>query len=381
MGAPVVVTPPTTGGAAGGAGKGATGGVNPALVTFRLHYGVQIEDKHFEMFFDRTEAVQRTYAPQGFFTVLAEGMGEPPHTIKVDLTDPFFQRVDVGFLADFDFAAVGLAAVSVTVNYGAATDQTGVQRIDRQVTPATRANIAAASFFMSETLTRNYDYRIEYHFSSDAGWRGKDLVQVVTGSSDSATIDLNPRRFFGFLSLNVQPGDIDTDVVHRSTVSLRLDDGDWSASDQFVVVAGGASQLWKVRTSAPDRTAFAYSVRHEMTDGSTRVTDEQTVSVAVLSINDPFPGQLDISLVPGWNPALVRTVVVDLAYDDPAHALHLEKRIELDGASQATTVAHLALADPKRRGYSHRITLIGKDGTETQRDVVSTTDTLLVIEG
>ena len=384
LAAPVVVVPPVappTAGAGGAGAKGSSGGVNPALVTFRLHYGVQIEDKHFEMFFDRTEAVQRTYAPQGFFSLLAQGMGDPPHTIKVDLTDPFFQRVNVDFLADFDFAAVGLTAVDVMVTYGSATDQAGVQHTNRQVEAATRSTIAAASFFMSENLTRDYTYRIEYHFSGDAGWRGKDLLQVVTGSSDSASIDLNPRRHFGFLSLTVQPGDIDTEVVRRSTVSLRVDDGDWSVSDEFLVVSGGQSQLWKVRTSAPDRTAFSYSVRHEMTDGSTRVTDEQTTSVAVLSVNDPFPGQLDISLVPAWDPAVVRTVVVDLAYDDPANSFHLEKRIELEGATQTTTMAHLALADSARRSYSHRITLIGKDGVEIQRDVVTTTDTLLVIPG
>jgi hypothetical protein len=84
-------------------------------------------------------------------------------------------------------------------------------------------------------------------------------------------------------------------------------------------------------------------------------------------------------LSPAWDPATVRTVLVDVSYDDPGHGYHRELRLEFAGTDVAVRNVHLALHDRQQRAFRHRSTIVGTDGQVRQTDYVTTTDTLLPI--
>lgn len=94
------------------------GGGSPALVSFRLRAVHQEERKRIKLVYDRSEATQRTYAPQGFFGVLVAGLDRSRHFVEVDLDDPFFRVFQIIVDPPDDFATIGLRSAQVALDYG-----------------------------------------------------------------------------------------------------------------------------------------------------------------------------------------------------------------------------------------------------------------------
>ncbi|RIE00601.1 hypothetical protein [Cohnella faecalis] len=61
------------------------------LVSFKLRIVHQEERKHIKLVYDRSEATQRTYAPQSFIGLLVADLEKGKHFVEVDLDDPFFR--------------------------------------------------------------------------------------------------------------------------------------------------------------------------------------------------------------------------------------------------------------------------------------------------
>ncbi|GGV07078.1 hypothetical protein GCM10010260_50910 [Streptomyces filipinensis] len=362
-----------------GAAPAATGGVSPALVTFRLRYGLQIEDKEVSFSYDRAEAVQRTYAPQGFLGTLAADLNGPPHVIDADLDDPFFRTLTVQLVGDVDFAALGLTSIAVTIRYGRAEDPGGVRSFDRLV-DAAAPRPEPVTFFRDSAADTTYAYRLEYHFAAESGWRGRELTVVREGSDDQYALSIDPHRFLGFLRVEIAPHDIDAQLVRETRVELTRKEPDGTElRDTRTVRPTDPPTEWKVRTADPADLTYTYQLVHTMTDGSVITCDPVTTGATHLAVNDPYPGQLDIDLVPDWTPAAIRTVFVDLRYADPAAGYRREQRIELDAALTATHHAWFALPDPQKREFSYRFTFVRADGTTSATDYTTTTDSLVMV--
>ncbi|MFM9634534.1 MULTISPECIES: hypothetical protein [Streptomyces] len=355
------------------------GGVNPAIVSFKLRYGMQTEDKQVSFTYDRAEAVQRTYAPQGFFSTLAADLSGPPHVIDVDLSDDFFKTITVRLLGAVDFAAMGLTSIAVTIRYGRPEDEGGVQTFDRLI-DADHSAPEPVKFFMNRSMDTTYAFRVEYHFAAESGWEGQSLTYVREGTSEHHTLSIDPHQFLGFLEVEIAAHDIDADVVDETRVELTRQEPDGSVlRGTRTVRPGDNATQWKVRTADRHELTYTYQLVHTMTDGSVITGEPVTTGATQLAVNDPYPSQLDIDLVPAWNPSGLRSVFVDLRYADPEADYHRDKRIELDPAQTTTQHTWIALPDREKREFSYRFTFVHSDGTSTQTDYTPTSDSLVPV--
>ncbi|MGW9451522.1 hypothetical protein [Streptomyces sp. NPDC055632] len=353
--------------------------MTPSLVTFRLRYGLQIEDKQVSFGYDRAEAVQRTYSPQGFLGVLAADLNGPPHVIDVDLDDPFFRTLTVRLVGDVDFTALGLTSIAVTIRYGRAEDPGGVRSSDR-LADAAAPHPEPVTFFLDSAADPTYAYRLEYHFAAGSGWQGRELTVVREGREDQYALSIDPHRFLGFLRVEIAPHDIDAQLVRETRVELTRKEPDGTElRDTRTLLPADPPSEWKVLTADPADLSYTYQLVHTMTDGSVITCDPVTTSATRLAVNDPYPGQLDIDLVPDWSPAPMQAVLVDLRYADPAAGHRQEQRIELDAAQTTTHHARFALPDPKKRDFSHRFTFVRADGTTSATEHTTTTDSLVLV--
>ena len=107
----------------------------PALVSFKLRAVHQEERKKITLIYDRSEATQRTYAPQGFFGVLVADLDKRRHFIEVDLDDPFFRVFQVIVEPPEDFGQIGLRSAQVALDYGAADDPATIKHNDMVFDP------------------------------------------------------------------------------------------------------------------------------------------------------------------------------------------------------------------------------------------------------
>ena len=86
-----------------GTAAAASSAASPFGVSLRLKYVSQDELKTVSIEYNRMDAVQRVYAPQGYFGLMLNKIDKSKHFLKVDGTDPFFKNFAVTVNPPKDF--------------------------------------------------------------------------------------------------------------------------------------------------------------------------------------------------------------------------------------------------------------------------------------
>lgn len=354
----------------------------PALVSFKLKFVRKEERKTVTLRYNRTEAVQRTYAPQGFIGLMLGEIDDlSKHFVEVDLDDPFFREFEVVVDAPVDYDRIGLNSVQVALDYGSAANPATLKHADLifDRTTAARASFKA---FLAPDLDLSYRATTQFHFDAEqgSGWMGERLsYDIPEADLLDRTLMVTPHAHLGFIEVQVLPNRIDAAMVDRIEVALRFEDATgWVAEKQLTVRPGDAAQDWKVRTSSPEARTWSYVLTHHLKGGAPPVVDPPVFSTAnALAVDDPFADALEIDLVPLWDPDAVRKVLVDVTYRDPAHGIDRLERLDLDGAVQDVRRLRLAIRDRALRSFDWRAVYLLKAGGRVQRAAEGVTDTLV----
>ncbi|NER82025.1 MAG: hypothetical protein F6K42_21180, partial [Leptolyngbya sp. SIO1D8] len=279
-------------------GTGATAGSEAAgmpVVSFKLKAIRQEELKTLTLQYTTSEATQRTYAPQGFFGLLAKDLERENHFVEIDLDDPFFRVFGVTLDAPIDFEQIGLNSIHVALNYGTADDAQNHKHGDF-VFDRDLADTQAFQVFMNANYDTVYDYQVQYHFDPASGWEGKQFsYDYPTQHTEDRTLLLNPFEHLGFLTLEVFPNSIDAGIVESTEVHLHYESPDgWTRNQLFFVQPASAPQTWKLRLGDPTARTYSYHLVHHLKDGTTRTTEAIATQATKLPINDPFEQALEI---------------------------------------------------------------------------------------
>jgi hypothetical protein len=358
---------------------GAAPGTGVGLA-FKLQIIEQEELKTVKLQYNRTEAVQQNYNPQGFIGLLTRDLG-PGHFLEVDLDDPFFRAIDIVVDAPINFDQIGLTSAQMALDYGKPTDPVGVKHTDFSFDKTT-PNERQHSFFMNPTHDTAFKVAVQYNFDPLSGWEGEKFsYDIPPKATEDRTLLLNPFENFGFLELKILAGDIDWSAVKSTDVHLRYEDpGVFTKQTVITLHSDAGEQSWKLRLTNPDRREVSYFFIHHLIDGSTRQTAEATTSATSIAVDDSFQDSLDIEFIPTFDTATVRSVFVDFHYEDPAHDYKRDEHLEFSGDAPDRQRLHIALFDPNVKKYQLIYTLLGKDNA-VQRLPAITDSARLVFVG
>lgn len=369
-------TPPaglSTQPAAGGAGV-------PAVVSFKLRIVHQEERKTVKITYDRSEATQRTYAPQGFFGVLVADLDLSRHFVEVDLDDPFFRVFKVQVDPPTDYAAIGLRTAQVTLEYGDPADPATLK--SKELTfDAGDTEAGVWEVFLGSDFDLSYRAGVQFHFDPSSEWKGARFAyELPPAVTEDRSLVLNPHEHVGFLDVQVQSTKVDWKIVDSIDVFLRHESNGTSQDAQLLLTqADPGPKAWKVRTE-PGAREYTYRFVHHLKDGSTRETVSAEPSrAALLPVDDPFPGELKLSFVPLLDATRTRQAFVDIDYTDPANGYTREERLTILPTQTDPVELALALMDPKKKDYRYQITLVGTDNTMTKLPPVETSDDLVAV--
>jgi len=213
-------------------GSKANVGLGPA---FHLQKIEQEELKTVRLSYRRTEAVKQTYAPQGFIGILARDLG-PGHFIQVDLDDPFFRTIDIVVKAPIDFDRIGLMSTHLALDYGLPTDPAGVKHKDFRFDKNSPREYTHA-FFINQRRETTYRVQAEYQFDPLSGWDGEKFNYMLPEETiDHRTLTLNPFNHFGFLEVDIIPGDIDWSIIQSTEVHLHYEDPGIFSKDKVIIL-------------------------------------------------------------------------------------------------------------------------------------------------
>ncbi len=354
----------------------------PALVSFKLKFVQKEERKSVTLRYHRTEAVQRTYAPQGFIGLMLGDIDDlSKHFVEVDLDHPFFRNFEVTVDAPVDYQRIGLNAIQVAVDYGNPADPVTLKHEDLTFDPTTPPR-ATFTTFMSPALDVAYTAGTQFHFAPEqaSGWMGEKLTyEIAAVQTIDRTLMVTPHAHLGFIEVSVIANRIDAEMVEVITVDLRFEDpSGWVATKQMLVRPGDAPQAWKVRTSSPDARGYSYVLTHHLKGGNPPVLDDPVLSTAnAVAVDDPFPDALDLDLIPMWDPARVRMVFVDVTYTDAANGIERAERIQFRGEDQDVRRLRITLRNRRAREFGWKALYVLQDGGRFERPMTLTTETLV----
>jgi outer membrane biosynthesis protein TonB len=354
---------------------------DPAIA-LKLRFVRQEELKTLTLTYNRQDAVQRTYAPQGFFGLLLAAIQDPDKLfVEVDLDDPFFRQMSIEASMPIDMARIGLASAHVAIDYGDPSDPPTHRHEDFIFDPTNTAS-RRFQFFLNNRLETTYRYSVDFHFNPQSGWDGTRFsYHIPPQLTADRTLFINPYAHLGFLEVRIFPNEIDADVIDSTGVHiahLRLD-GTPEGERVFTVFPTSPEQFWRFRADEPQALSYRYRFLHRLKDGSTRQQGPFVSSATSLPVNDPFDDALAIDFLPLFDPSITRLVFIDVAYDDAANNYHRHERITLEPNQTTPLRLRLALLNPQLRRFRFRFTFVGVAGQMLQGAFQETTETLIPV--
>ena len=364
---------------AAGTAAAASSVASPFGVSLRLKYVQQDELKTVEYEFNQMNAVQRVYAPQGYFGLLLQGVDQSKHFLKVDGTDPFFNQFAVTINPPKDFSGIGLLEAHVALDYGDPTsttnDKHGEFVFDLQ--HQTQQTWAVYEGLIQQT---QYSYTADYKFDPESGWAGEQTSYTLpTVTTENRLLNLDPYDFLGFLQLSVSAGRINADLVDRIEVPLQYTaKSGWQTGTTIIVRPGSAPQSWKLRLADKDDRTYTYSTNCYLKDGTLISSAPVTSTASAVIISDPFVGGIDLTFQPAFDPSIYQLAVVELAYQDTAHNYSFQRTFQMQATSPATKI-HIPTLDRTLNQYQYRITLINNANQQTQGNYITASDPLVLV--
>jgi hypothetical protein len=362
--------------AAAGTAAAASSAASPFGVSLRLKYVSQDELKTVEIEFNEMSAVQRTYAPQGYFGLLLAGIDQSKHFLKVDGTDPFFNQFAVTINPPRDFSGIGLSSAHVALDYGATTAN---PKHGEFVFDALHQTQQVWSVFQGLIQQTSYTYTADYSFDPESGWQGEQLeytLPVVT--TENRLLTLDPYDFLGFLALSISPGRIDPTAVDRIEVAVQYAAASgWQASQTFIVRAGSALQVWKLRLADKDARTYSFTSNCYLTDGTLIAGQSTTSTAGAIVVSDPFAGALQLTFQPAYDPTAIKLAIVEFQYQDTPNGYSVQKTINI--LPNQPYALRVPLIDRTQTSYQYRITLLSTTNQQTQGAYITSSDPLVVV--
>lgn len=345
-----------------------------AKLSFKLKSVTQIEDKSLTLRYNRQEAVKRSHVPQGPLFLMAQGLRGAPYFVDVDLNSPFFRKLDITIDNPVDYAAIGLTATDVELEYGDPDKPADILRHDLRFRHDGEKT-ATRKFFLNADHDLTYRVRNEFHFDAASGWEGSALsYELPTVETTDRTLLVNPHEQLGFMTVTVMPGEMDAELLRHTTVRLTYQGDGWSRERVLLVEHDTPATDWKLRLNPGDPRRYTYQLTHHLRDGTTREMAPVETDLTTLLVDDPFENPLTVEFIPNYDPATAQTVFVQITYSDPANGHERLFDLTFDSASLAPQRLRVARIDTDLGEFTYQITAMAADHSVTRFAPVTTED-------
>ena len=339
----------------------------------------QDEQKTVTYEYNRMDAVQRTFGPQGFFGLMLKGIDKSKHFLQVDGTDPFFTKFSVAITPPRDFASIGLQTAHVAIDYG---DPSSPDAKHGEF-DFTAAQSAPTSWdvFEGQVRSTEYTYTADYSFDPQSGWVGaQDRYQLPAVTTENRQLTLDPFSMLGFLTVNVSPGKIDANLVDRVEVALQYSDSSgWQPSANYIVHPGDQPQAWKLRLSDKAHRTYTYTTKCVLKDGTVFNEGPFTSSASAVIANDAFKGGIDVVVQPALDATKTKTALLELDYQDADAGYSFQTTLLLQPSSPQAQRIHIPVLDRAKNTFSYRIVTVGVNDKQNRGEMVSTQDPVVLV--
>jgi hypothetical protein len=362
-----------------GAARAASSAASNFGLAVKLKFVSQDELKTVTYEYNRMDAVQRTYSPQGYFGLLLGNLDKSKHFLEVDGTDPFFNKLSIAVSPPKDFTGIGLQTVHVAIDYG--DPGSSAVKHGEFVFDSAHNTPTTWDVFQGQIHTTEFTYAADYSFDPEAGWAAaEERYQLPPQTTENRQLTLDPYAALGFLTVSITPGHIDPTVVDRVEAVLQYTAADgWQTRNTFIVRADAAPQQWKVRLADKTRRSYTYTTTCVLKDGTTFTQAPITTTASAIIINDAFSGGIDVLVQPAFDATKTKEALVEVDYEDQRANYRFQNTLYLPPGNTQPTRMHIPVLNPAQNAFAYRIITVGTDGRQHKGDLVTSQDPVVLV--
>ncbi len=337
------------------------------------------------------KAVERRIAPQATLSLLWSDFPDLRREDVVTVVtgdDDLWRTAELGFVANADFGAQGIARIVVHVAYGpmdgppdGPTPAAGTRTFSRELTA--QQPRAAVREWYDPALGTGFHYRYEVAFSPgavvgdgvtlDSGWR------PATGTS----VTISPAELYDRHETTFQRSALlDPAVFPEVLAHLRYADPGtgWQHGDSELLAATGSAAwtpVFRSRHGAPRE--LEYRLDYRRAGGPITTPWTPTAETTVL-LDDPRPNLFRVGVLVAVPRETFAQALVEFRYTDPEHGIAESGRLVITADTVAGEHAWTFFrGDPARTRYWWSAVLVTTDGAIVETGWVQSDRPTLVL--
>ena len=322
-------------------------------------------------------ASERTIYPQAHMHNLLTGSGvtEDQLVTIIDGADAVWKAQPFQVMATASWEADGIAGISVDIEYEDA-DSGEVREWSTFLDKEKPKDEHRA--WMDRTSGNAFRYKYEVVFL-DEGVPGPS-PKIDSGGEwiehEGTVLSIQPRELYDSVQLEIGavPGfAFDRWPAVQAVVRYRTDDGSFEHFEDGVIKDGapGFSTRFRIDRGVPGIREVALT--YMGASGERVDTGWMPMPQDGHIVDEPYDSDLKIRALVAGDRQNIANLMVDLEYSDPENGIHESGVMQFDteNINQAGLWA-IKLADPSKRRYRYRMTLVTKDGAFLQTGWIST---------
>ena len=286
------------------------------------------------------------------------------HIVTADLSDPYFQILDVAVRVTADFQTDPIAAINVFLDYDQKDDVTGDhKKYTREFTFLNGTEV----FNFQTVMAKNADGspKDTYRFWSQINYK------FTPQSPPSSPRDVNDRALIiGYNQMNcvrVQAswGAIPSDAISRVQVHFDYPDktlGTASLEKDVYLSPDHTADTWFTYTGTNPSTEYTYAISYFFTSGERLDMPAQKSSLPTQIVISPFVDTMEVTFIPQGTFPPLASIVVSAKYADKSsgHARSDMHTLASSGDSWTWTVR---LLDKTQRAFQYKADVRNADGS------------------
>ena len=319
------------------------------------------------------KAVERTIYPQAHLSNLIKNSGiTREQLITVVTPDDIYRTLPFQIASAAAWEADGIAAISVDVEY---TSPSGATRSISVFLDKNKSSVVRRDW-MDRTSGSTFRYKYEVVFQDGVVPGPKPKLSSPWIERTGTALVINPSELFESVELEV--GAVPDFAFPRwpavqAILRYRADDGSFEHYADGVLTSANKSFKTRFRTEKHVPGRREVQLTYIGATGERVATPWMPMPQDQWVVDDPHPNKLVIRVVVAGERQNVANLLVDIDYEDQVAGINESGLLAFDSENINQALSWTVnLADPTKRRYRYRMTLVTKAGEFVQTGWIST---------
>jgi hypothetical protein len=298
--------------------------------------------------------------------------------VMADLSDPYFQILDVSVQVTADFENDPIAAIKIFMDYNQTDEATGQAKTETQEYMFTTGK-EVYRFQTVMAKAKDGSPKDSYTYHSEIIYKASNQPEKtpeVTTRDRALIIGYNQ---LSCVRVQTMLGAVPTDVVDKVQVHFQYPGlNSPTASKDIYLSADHGSDSWFTYTNGNASMDYQATVTYLLKGGQQMPIPMKTINSNTFIVNSPFADTLRVTFAPQGQFPPIASILLTVRYEDKANN-YIQEATHSFTSLEDSWLWTLPIVDKTKRSYQYRVMITNADGSSDQGDWLTASDTTLLV--